>query len=137
MSETVRYEKQDRKARGQHIDWMFLSERVAIAVEIKVKDVPIFQLEQLRRYRMALIKHPQLQVRPYKGLIFLGRECPGDRRLGRRATRDVLAGVVLWRDVAGELQALAPDDPTDRMLWETLLSHAIGSAAAGGAAAGA
>ena len=108
------YEKDSRKARNQFIDWSSFTEKIAIAVEIKIKDVPAFQFDQLRRYRRALQRNSDLRRRPYKGIVVLSRVVPAPSDLDLPHTEDVLLGVVLWKHVLPGLRTMVSVDRRSR-----------------------
>lgn len=123
----------EKAAKRELFDWLFLSDRLALVVEVKIKDQPMVQNDQLRRYANTLLRHPTFRDRPVKGLLVLTREKVSDHQLGlpvvpvRKLPIDqVLLGQVLWRDVADDLRQVRLHSRADEMEWNALIDFALG-----------
>ena len=104
----------------ERIDWLFIDDSFALAVEVKTRSTTGFGDRQLARYHKAI-----KALRPrHVGLLALTTVRPFDYELLARRKR-FFVGSILWADAEARLRQLMPSDPQAAARWRAILDGVV------------
>jgi hypothetical protein len=101
-----------RRVHRSRIDWLFLGDMFALAVEVKTRRSTGFGDLQLDSYHRALATRGSPIARPYSGLLALTPVPPFRDELISIRRRKRFLGAILWADAGYKLRLIAPRDPS-------------------------
>ena len=102
------------------IDWLFIDDSFALAVEVKTQSTTRFGDRQLARYHKAI----KALKRPYVGLLALTTVRPFDYELLARRKR-FFVGSILWADAEARLRLVVPSEPQAAARWGAILDDVL------------